>query len=310
MINISTIQSSLSNTLGRTGLVLTKFGPEILLGLGLGGGIATIILACVATKKLDPITMGAHNDLERVKQYKLVGENFDGVPYTADDAKKDTVAIYGQTGLAIAKLYLPTVSVGLFSAACILGSHGLMTKRNVALLAAYNLVAESFKGYRERVAEEVGVDKERHIRFGYKEDIKTETVIDPETGKKSKVKSSDLVKMDIIAEDYHRLFDKEHAGEWVDDPVTNGFTLRTQQNYWNDVLRVRGHVFLNEVFHSLGIKATTTGNIVGWVKGHGDNFIDFGFYNPSDAGKISFANGNTADVWLDFNVDGPILDMI
>ena len=56
--------------------------------------------------------------------------------------------------------------------------------------------------------------------------------------------------------------------------------LRAQQNYWNQMLVARGHVFLNEVYDALGIERTQAGSIVGWViSENGDNFIDFRIFD-------------------------------
>ena len=41
--------------------------------------------------------------------------------------------------------------------------------------------------------------------------------------------------------------------------------IKCQQQYFNDLLKVRGHVFLNEVFDTFGIKRTGLGAISGWI---------------------------------------------
>ena len=50
---------------------------------------------------------------------------------------------------------------------------------------------------------------------------------------------------------------------------------------------------------------------MGWVKNHGDDFIDFGIYNPLNDYNRDYVNGyNDKAILLDFNVDGVIWDMI
>ena len=90
--------------------------------------------------------------------------------------------------------------------------------------------------------------------------------------------------------------------------------LRHQQNYANDILKNRGYLFLNEVYDMLGFPRTKYGQIVGWVydekNSNGDNFVDFGIYDKDNPEKRKFVNGYETAIWLDFNVDGNILDLI
>ena len=90
--------------------------------------------------------------------------------------------------------------------------------------------------------------------------------------------------------------------------------LRHQQNYANELLRSRGYVFLNDVYDMLGIRRTKAGQIVGWVYDEKnpniDNYIDFGIYNVHYEGARDFVNGFECSILLDFNVDGPIIDLI
>ena len=65
----------------------------------------------------------------------------------------------------------------------------------------------------------------------------------------------------------------------------------------------------------LGFPRTKAGQVVGWVYDEkhtvGDNFVDFGLFNDiNDERKQAFVNGYERSVLLDFNVDGPILDLM
>jgi hypothetical protein len=84
--------------------------------------------------------------------------------------------------------------------------------------------------------------------------------------------------------------------------------LQCQQNYFNQQLKARGHVFLNEIYDAIGLERSKAGTIVGWVTdGNGDGYIDFGMFE--DASR-RFINGIEPSILLDFNVDGVIYDLI
>lgn len=56
-----------------------------------------------------------------------------GQEYTTEDGKKDTVVVYAQTGMKLAKLYGPAIILGTLSITSILASNNILRKRNVAL---------------------------------------------------------------------------------------------------------------------------------------------------------------------------------
>jgi hypothetical protein len=90
---------------------------------------------------------------------------------------------------------------------------------------------------------------------------------------------------------------------WMDDSEYSRLFLRSQQNWANDLLRARGHVFLNEIHDMLGLPRTTQGQLEGWLhndSAEGDQ-IDFGCWDQtSDTGAIQ----------LKFNTTGVIHDKI
>ena len=90
--------------------------------------------------------------------------------------------------------------------------------------------------------------------------------------------------------------------------------LRRQQDWANEKLKQKGHLFLNEVYDMLGINRTRAGQVVGWIydenNDKGDNFVDFGIYDINSERKRAFVNGDERSILLDFNVDGVIYDKI
>ena len=287
-----------------------KHSPEILMGVGVIGVVATTVTACRATMKLNDILDECVETREKIKE---VAENpkYDD-KYSEEDAQKDLTINYVQTGVKIVKLYAPSVALGVFSVGCLLGSHNVMQKRNAALSAAYLTVDKSFKEYKQRVIDRVGEEVEKEIRYGIKAE-EIETTIQNEDGTETTVKETVKTMDPNLYSDYARFFD-EASPYWQSDPEYNLVFLKAQQQYANDLLRAKGRLFLNDVYDMLGIEKTKAGQIVGWVydpvNPNGDNFVDFGIYDMSKERVRAFVNGYEATILLDFNVDGNIWDLM
>ena len=311
-MNMSNIINSATKTFHRVGFQIKKHSPEILLVTGVTGVVTSAVMACKATTKVDAIVEETKKSIDTIHEGMEAG-NICDVEYTEEDGKKDLAIVYIQTGVKFAKLYGPSVLLGLTSIGCILASNNIIHKRNVALSAAYTAIDRSFKGYRSRVIERFGESMDRELRYNIKTQEVKETVVDEETGKKKTVKSTVSVVDPNTYSDYARFFDEYCAG-WTKDAEYNLMFLRQQQNYANELLKSRGHLFLNEVYDMLGIDRTKAGNIVGWVYDEehpiGDNFVDFGIYVLDNEKARDFVNGRERSILLDFNVDGDILSLM
>lgn len=302
------IMNTASRTMHKVGFKIKKASPEILVIAGIAGVVTSTVMACRATTKAGDIITSHNDDMDKIHQ----ASEMENVDYTPEDAKKDTVIVYTQTAVKFIKLYGPSVLVGVASIACIVGSHNILRKRNVALAAAYAAVDKGFKEYRGRVVERFGEELDKELRYNIKAKEFEETIVDSK-GKEKQVKKTVSIADPNGYSDYARIFDDGCKG-WSKDPEYNLLFLKQQQNWANECLRGRGHLFLNEVYDMLGIPRTKAGACVGWIydKDHpvGDNFVDFGIYNLSIEKAREFVNGYERSIVLDFNVDGPILDMI
>ena len=311
-MNMSNIVNSATKTFHRVGFQIKKHSPEILLVTGITGVVTSAVMACKATTKVDAIIEESKKSIDMIHEGMEAG-NICDVEYTEEDGKKDLAIVYIQTGVKFAKLYGPSVLLGLTSIGCILASNNIIHKRNVALSAAYTAIDTSFKGYRSRVIERFGESMDRELRYNIKTQEVKDTVVDEETGKKKTVKSTVSVVDPNTYSDYARFFDEYCAG-WTKDAEYNLMFLRQQQNYANELLKSRGHLFLNEVYDMLGIDRTKAGNIVGWIYDEkhpfGDNFVDFGIYVLDNEKARDFVNGRERSILLDFNVDGDILSLM
>lgn len=263
---------ALKGVMSKAGYVISKHAPEGFMVLGMGGFIGTCILVAKGTKKY-----------EKVKKEDDTKEN----------KMKKAVICYG-----------PAAGVGALSLSCFTGGHYILKKRNVALVAAYKMVDDSFKQYRKNVVEKYGDDEDARLRHSLDVEKVKVTEIDEE-GKKHKVtKEEEFIAGDVGP--YSFIYDDDHCMATVDDAVYVRDRLVAAENSANAILNGRGYITLNEVLESVGLHQCSAGQIVGWQKkGNGDGYVDFGIRQvryAKDEGGIAFV--------LDFNVDGPIYNDI
>lgn len=283
--------------IARSALLTQKNSPEILLAAGVVGMVGSTVLACRATLKMDTVLAEAKEKMDTAKT--LVHPD-----YSERDRQRDITLIYYQTGVKIARSYAPAIILGGLSIYALTTSHSIMTKRTVALTAAYGALEKGFNEYRGRVIEKYGEEEDRNLRYGSQQI----EVVDPGTGKKKTVTRVSHDTPSI----YARFFDMSSTS-WSKEPEYNLLFLQCQQNYANDLLHSRGHVFLNEVYDMLGIERSKAGAVVGWVlskNGETDNYINFGVFDGKTQASRDFVNGFEGAILLDFNVDGVIYDKI
>lgn len=292
----------------KIGLRVAKHSPEILMTLGVAGVVTGTVLACKNTLKVPDLIHQHEDDILQIKHtHNMMGT--DKEPEYGYSYRKEISTRYIKTGLELAKLYSPAISIGATGICCVLGSHGILKKRNLALTAAYNLVSGHFNEYRDRVREDLGVEKDRYFLGGEKEMEFEYDNSDPKSRRKKQIVKTVGLDPNKMSQ-YARYFD-DASREWQTTPEYNLMYLKSQQSYFNNMLHARGHVFLNEVYDALDIPRSKEGAVVGWaLSDNGDNFIDFGFMNPENPNAMDFINGYNNSVLLDFNVDGVIYDLI
>ena len=315
MISLSSIKSLTSTSLGRTGLILSKKSPEILLGVGVIGVVVGTVLACKATLKVEKVIQETKNTLENIEEAKkaieISEEVLDKELYSEKDYQRDLAITYVKTGVELAKLYMPAIAVTGVSIALIIGSHNILSKRNAAIAAAYKLIDAGFKQYRERVRNEYGEEADQKMRFGEKEITVIETNA---KGKVKEVTKKVLGNKDVAP--YSFVWSEETATQYKRSYDMNHTLLRSFERFANDILNTRGHIFLNEILDDLGLERTSSGAIVGWVKDYNphnpnnDQYITFGLDDPVNEERQDAHEAMVQPWFLNFNVDGNIYDLI
>lgn len=304
--------NKVTRTLNRGALHVKKHSPEILLVGGLISGGVALVAACRATTKLESVLAETKNNVAQVHECAAAGEirvqdgdEIRTVEYTEEDSKKDLTIVYARGAWAVTKLYAPAIGFGAVSLACILASHGIINKRNAALASTVAAIGKDFDEYRGRVVERFGSDMDHELKYNIKAKEVEETVIN-EDGTESTVKKT----IEVVEEpkkemdEFTRCFCEGCTG-WTKDAEANLVFLRSVERWANQRLQAVGHLFLNEVFDSLGLPRSSSGAQMGWMYDpeNPDHKVDFGIFNIHIPANRDFVNGWERSIWLNFNVD-------
>ena len=277
---------------------------------GIGTGIIAAIIACKQTIKANNIIAEARKNLQNIEDVKELAANNE-VEYTEENEQEDRKTIGMQVTVGMVKTYALPVGLGILSITCILAGHHILKKRNVALAAAYSALSTDFMNYRKRVVDKYGKDVDFMLKNGLEKQIVANQVIDPETGEVKETKEEVLTYEGDKLSQYARVFDEVGSTQWTPSADHNRAFLLMEQNYFNERIRTRGYIFLNEVYERLGFRPTKAGSVVGWVYQNADyEGIDFGIFTAHTQKAAEFLEGTEPSIILDFNVQGDILSLV
>lgn len=285
--------------------------PTILMITGIAGMASSVVLACVATNKVEKVVKPAKEKI--VKDHNILNETI--VKDVIDETKKDIRNTYIKTGLKVAGYYAPAVFVFGLSAAALCCSHNIMKGRNLALASTVTALKTSFDAYREKIKEVYGEDEESKI---FKESGKTKKISD----KKDSVSDDDEdAKVNNVEVDsdcpYACLWGPGNENYESKSNQLNITTLNQIETFMNQKLRAQGYLFLSDVYDALGYTPGMLGErrlqasrVLGWIYDPSDktrdSYVDFGIHDKDGSLKDNvkaFACGKEDYVWLEFNVD-------
>ena len=180
-------------------------------------------------------------------------------------------------------------------------------------MAAYKLLEEAFSNYRKRVAAELGDRADAHFLYG-------EEMLEGEPRKVIDKEGNEQEVSPVLntLSGFSRFFEADKpdqiggwAGstQWCPNHEYNLRFLEAKEQHFNRMLTIKGAVTINDVLSELGFMPTDAGMVCGWKykSDRGDGYISF---RPRGVDG-NWAYGQDGDsIILDFNVDGPILEMI
>lgn len=288
------IPDGIASKVAREILVAKKNSPGIFFAAGIVGVLGGTVLACRATMKMGPIVDDIEHGVKEVKELNGLHQNDSESDYEEKEFNKDLAYVYIKGIGRIAKLYAPAAAVGIAGIGLLAGSHAILVRRNAALTATVGILAKAYDDYRSRVREEYGEEVDADFALGVLETKE----IDLADGTKALAKT---VKRGNWSP-YAASFDPSNRN-WERNEEYVRMFISAQEKHANDRLQHYGHVFLNDVYDMLGIERTPIGQLAGWIKDHGDNYIEFKLYPYQD-------QHDTGSMIIDFNVDGQVYDLI
>ena len=285
---MNAIVRSVTRVLSRSAFKVQKHLPEILLVAGVGGAVTSTVMACRATTKAQPVLDEAKNEIDKIHEANSSDEQ----------TKKDLTKVYIQTGKKLVKLYGPSVAVGVASMSCLVGSNVIVRNRLSATLAAYTALSESFRQYRERVEDEIGIPKiEQTVGEG---------------------EDAHVIEIEQEIPCYRFIFDKRNPN-WKDNVDFNLMYLRGVHRYLESLLDTRTWATVNDFCKEMSFEQTGDGQINGWFKDpkhpelYGDGYVSFGLVDKNGVESENlqaYRRGEVDYIVITLNIDGPIVDRI
>ncbi|MBP5598435.1 MAG: hypothetical protein J6Y02_23915 [Pseudobutyrivibrio sp.] len=283
-----------------------KHSSDLMVAGGIVAGIGSVIFTAIGTTKAGAILDAHKEEMDEIDEAAAL----DVEEYTEKDIRKDRIKVFTKTGLGLAKVYAPAALCGVGSVVLTLAGYGKVRKACGAATAALTATQSLFSAYRGRVINEEGTEKDQHYLFGSRIEKIEEKVVDNKTGKEKTVKRDvEYIDIDIDTDtgaiqvfgEYRS--NGEKNPEWDENIDWTISQLRARENYFNNMLRAKKIIFLNEVLEDIGLAPTKAGQILGWTWKEGRT-VSFGIGDWSDPQVRRVVNGHTNYLVLHFNVDG------
>ena len=316
--------------------------PAIFVGLGVIGMGLTIVSAVKRSRKLDDILDESENrkyNIETIDSYiEQYGRENTADVYAAEygEDKRKLVMTFDKkhellndkitVAVDTVKLFAPTGALFAVSSLSILYGYKVLSGRFAGAVAAFNGVSEAFRAYRERVQKEQGSNWDTYYMTGQNKpvpevEITDEEFLEPKPGDlvEGEMDEDRLIEADELVNcmpesglpNQYCFYFGPNSPLWTGNPAIDMLTLRGRQSIFTDRLIAKGAVVLNEVLDHLELGITPGGAVTGWIKGNGDNKVDFGLDKiEMDPSRTIWCKDDKAVYILEFNVDGVIYDKL
>lgn len=169
---------------------------------------------------------------------------------------------------AVWKIYIPPLLIGVATAACIVGTHSIHTRRNAALLSVYSLTEVALREYKDKVVETIGENKERKIHDEIMQDRVNEN---PPSSEIIVVGTGKVQCMEAI------------TGRYFESDMES---IRRAENDINSRLIHDMYCSHNEFCSLVGLPQTPLGDQIGWTTDHMMEIVFTSAINPKNGTPV------------------------
>lgn len=215
---------------------VNTYKPEILIGFGIAGFIATAIIAAKSA-------ITTRDKIEFKRKMIAKEENIREEDVSNKEFIKD-----------IAIGCIPPVIMGAASTGLIISGTKIKSKRSSALATALVLAETTAREYQEKIIETIGEKKEERIRNEI-----TESKISNDD------RSTDPKNVFITQNGSMRCYERMSDRYFTSDIEK----IKRSVNNLNKRMLDEMYISLNEFYEELGLPSTTLGNLLGWNRDNG-----------------------------------------
>lgn len=293
---------------------LEENSPYILFGIGVIAAIGAVAEAVHATTKLEAIVDDRNDKLEKVNKHfdEKVAEDEGNAQVIDQERIKEIKKINRSFTWSCVKLYAPTGLIFITSMASFGSSMYIIHNWYTGACATISTLSKAFESYRDRVREEENGDiKDYAYLHGLQLEEVEETVEDPETGKKKKVKKLQAVgtPSGLYSYRFERYDSQNDTGSIEWEPNGNTYSMPyilSVIDHRQKQLEIGKRVWLTDILEDLGFGqnvAQAGDRFAGWAPG---DIILCGLEDIGGADILSkdvedYLYGNSPDVTLTFN---------
>ena len=210
---------------------LKRASPTIMSCIAAVGVVATAVTAIRSTPKA----------VELIEQDSRKNHKNDPYGYTNFEAVQSAW-----------KCYIPSLTIGIGTIACIFAANGLNKRQQAAITSAYILLDNTFKEYKKKI-------KELYEESGLDDRVEDAIV-------KDKYKN-----YEPIGDGETVIFYEDHYGQFFERTMLQ---VQKAEYELNRKFAIKGEVSLNDFFKLLKLDETKAGDILGWSRNLNDNFTD------------------------------------
>lgn len=274
---IAKVGNKLTGKLGKTGIILKAKSPEILIGTGIVLVLGGTYMACRATSKAKDVIQKRNDEIEEIKYREA--EELGQLPETCaeqeikvvrKETKSDIFVAHVRCGWELTKLYTPAIAMEAAGIGCFLGAHGIMRKRNAALMAAYEATDKAYKRLKE--------ERDKGLLTDGTECKEGEKLVEKkDEDQKNCPFNSDLGPWAFM-------FD-EDCNVWKPSDSTILMEAKAVERSLTNRLNAGRTIFLNDIRTAFGEDIpgpNLEGQIICWDKTLGDTEIDLGLPRSED----------------------------